>query len=283
MILQPIEKRSGVTRKEFIENYLKPRRPLVFTDLASDWNATQKWSFDFFKEKYGKIQVPVIDKDFHKAGKGYMCVKKIMPFGEYLDLIQKEPTDLRLFAFSLFKYAPDLLNDLKIHTIMGGFVKEIPMMFFGGQGSFTPMHYDIDYPEVFLTQFCTQKKVILFGPEQSHFLYQHPFTVQSPIDVLNPNYEKYPAFKNVEGLETVIEHGETLYIPSTYWHYIYYMEGGFSISLRAYAGLGSVVKGVGNLARHFVVDKSMNALFGSKWKGFKEDLAQRRAETALAI
>jgi hypothetical protein len=61
------------------------------------------------------------------------------------------------------------------------------------------------------------------------------------------------------------------------------MEGGFSISLRAYAGLGSVVKGVGNLARHFVVDKSMNALFGSKWKGFKEDLAQRRAETALAI
>jgi hypothetical protein len=82
-------------------------------------------------------------------------------------------------------------------------------------------------------------------------------------------------------LETVIEHGETLYIPSTYWHYIYYMKGGFSISLRAYAGLGSVVKGVGNLARHFVVDKSMNALFGRKWKGLKENLAQRRAETVI--
>jgi hypothetical protein len=34
MKLVPIEKRTGLTREEFIENYLKPSRPVVFTDLA---------------------------------------------------------------------------------------------------------------------------------------------------------------------------------------------------------------------------------------------------------
>ena len=44
MKLVPIEKRSGLTREEFIENYLKPSRPVVFTDLMKDWPAIEKYA-----------------------------------------------------------------------------------------------------------------------------------------------------------------------------------------------------------------------------------------------
>ena len=277
MNLQPIEKRAGVTKEEFTQNYLKASRPIVFKDLAVNWQATSKWSFDYLKQQHGSLQVPVFDNNFHKPGKGYMQPTRKMPFGDYLDLIQAGPTDLRMFLFNIFQHIPELLNDVQTPTIMNGFVKEYPFMFFGGQGSFTPMHYDIDCSSVFLTQFCTRKRVVLFAPDQSRYLYQYPFTVQSPVNVLNPDYDTFPAFKNAVGYETILEHGETLFMPSTYWHFIEYVDGGFSLSLRANDSWATQLKGLWNLTQHFIIDKGMNATLGEKWKNWKEGYAHRKA------
>ncbi len=281
MILTPIEKRAGVGREEFIENYLKPRKPLVFKDLAANWDATHKWTFEYLRQTYGHIEVPVFDNNFHKPGKGYMSPKEQMLFRDYLTLIENEPTELRMFLFNIFKYVPELAKDVSTPTIMDGFVKEYPFMFFGGEGSFTPMHYDIDCSSVFLTQFCKKKRVVLYAPDQSKYLYRHPFTVQSPVNILKPDYERFPAFKNAQGLETVLEHGETLFIPSTYWHFVHYVEGGFSISLRANDSIATKLRGLYNITRHAVVDKGLNALLGSKWKKWKETQAAERAKEAI--
>ena len=64
MNLQPIEKRAGVTKEEFTQNYLKESRPIVFKDLAANWQATSKWSFDYLKQQHGSLQVPVFDNNF---------------------------------------------------------------------------------------------------------------------------------------------------------------------------------------------------------------------------
>lgn len=69
MKLIPIEKRSGLTREEFISEYLKPKRPVVFTDLAKDWPAVNKWTFDWLRENHGDIQVPLFDKHIHDPDK----------------------------------------------------------------------------------------------------------------------------------------------------------------------------------------------------------------------
>ncbi len=277
MTLNTIEKRADLTTEIFTQEYLKPHRPVVFTNLAADWEATHKWTFDYFKQQYGHLQVPVFDNNFHKPGKGYMQPKTKMPFKDYLDLIQRGPTELRMFLFNIFKHAPELLKDVKTPTIMKGFVKEYPFMFFGGEGSFTPMHYDIDCSSVFLTQFQSRKRVVLFAPDQSPFLYKYPFTVQSPVNVLKPDYDKFPAFKNAVGYEIILEHGETLFIPSTFWHFIEYVDGGYSLSLRANDSWQTQLKGLWNLANHFVIDKGMNAALGIKWKMWKEGYAQRKA------
>ena len=75
----------------------------------------------------------------------------------------------------------------------------------------------------------------LFSPEQTKYLYKVPFAVHNleSINMDNPDFSTYPALQKVEGQYAEMKHGDALYMPSGYWHYIKYLDGGFSITLRA--------------------------------------------------
>ena len=277
MIIEQIDRVSGIDRETFQKEYLEPRRPVVFTDLSANWPARDKWTFDYLKEEYGDIEVPLYDERFSKPGKNYGTYVEKMKFGDYLDLIRTKPTQLRMFLFNIFKHAPELVHDVKTPDIMDGFIKEFPFMFFGGKGSVVHLHYDIDCSHVFLTQFQTQKRVFLFSPDQSKNLYHLPFTVTSLVPMNDLDENKYPAIKNLKGYECTLEHGETLFMPSCYWHHIDYVEGGFSIALRASDTIMQKVNGAMNIAGHFVIDRGMNKLLGTKWHNIKREIAYKRA------
>lgn len=275
--LVEIPRVSGISKEAFKTNYLEPAKPVVITDMVDNWPAKEKWTLDYFKENYGHLMVPVFSAKGSKAGKGYMSPDAKMPLREYISTIQEGPTDLRLFLYNIMNDAPELHRDYTVHTIMDGFFKEFPFTFFGGAGSKVAMHYDIDLSHVFLTQFDGRKRVVLFSPEQSKHLYHLPFTVASYIDVDNPDFEKFPALSKVSGYETILERGDTIFIPSGYWHYIIYLDAGFSMNQRANNSMIKKVQGAFNIATHFIVDKGMNRLFGERWKEIKEEIAERRA------
>lgn len=276
----PIERRTGLSREEFIHEYQMPKKPVVMTDLTKDWPATEKWTFEFLIHDYGHLDVPVIGPEFHQPGPNYMKSTQSMKLGDYLQLIQAGPTPLRIFAWNIFDHAPELRNDVADHHIWKYVVKRPPFLFFGGAGAATPLHYDIDCPNNLHTHFQTRKHIVLFPPTEGRRLYQHLFTVQSQVNPLDLDRERFPAAEYAEAHECILEHGETLYIPSLWWHYIKYVDGGYSITLGSYEDVGSLVRGVWNLSRHFVVDKAMNALWGQGWKDWKQHAAERRAVEA---
>lgn len=277
MYLNKIDVRSSLTKKEFYAEYLLQNKPVVFTDLIEAWPACSKWSFDWFQKNHGDIQVPLHNNNSHSAGKNYMAAQKVMSLSSYIDLLKSGPNDYRIFLFDLIKNIPELKDDFSSPAIMDGFLKNFAYLFFGGEGSYVYLHYDIDCSSVFLTQFEGAKKIILFDPSQSKFLYQHPFTAKSHINLDKPDYEKYPALKNAVGFEVTIRHGETLFIPPLYWHFITYLGGGFSLSLRANNSFNSKAKGLANIAKHYFVDKGMNKLLGEKWLMYKEKVALKRS------
>lgn len=281
MTLEPIEKRAGLSREAFHREYLEPRKPMVFKDLATAWPATEKWTFDWLRQHYGHLEVPLYGNDFHQPGKYYMTPRRHMKLGDYLSLIQEGPTELRMFLYNIFEHAPELTRDFQMPDIMKGWNKRYYFMFFGGEGSSVNLHYDIDCSHVFLTQFQTRKRVYLFPRDQGPYLYREPYTVKSQMDVNDPDYERYPAFQYAQGYETILEHGETLFIPSQYWHHIDYIEGGYSLALRAHDTLGLKLQAVANLATHFVVDKGMNKLRGAHWSEWKGRKAREQAERAM--
>lgn len=283
MHLQEVEKHDNLTRDTFIRDYLKPLKPVIIKNLSKDWKAREKWSFEFFEQKYGELIVPLFDPDsYFKSGAHYMESYYKLPFREYLELIQKQPTNLRLHIFQIMREAPELADDFETPTIMSNFLKKFPAMFFGGQGATLRLHYDLDCSHVFLTHFQTSKEVILFPYEQREYLYHLPYTVQAGVDIGNPDYEKFPALKKAKGYRALINHGETLFIPRRYWHFVHYCEPGFSLSVRSNDSFEFAVRGLLNIARHFFVDKGMNRLFGQQWLAWKTRKAQDNANKVMA-
>src|SRR5207244_128654 len=78
-----------------------------------------------------------------------------------------------------------------------------------------------------------RKKIILFAGEYSTLLYRHPLTVSTNVNIAKPDFLTYPKLMHAKGYECILQPNETLFMPSGYWHYIYYMDTGFSLSLRA--------------------------------------------------
>ena len=98
------------------------------------------------------------------------------------------------------------------------------------------------------------------------------------MDLHNPDYDKYPALRKAQGVETILHHGDTIFIPPHWWHYIEYTDSGFSLALRAHDRFINKAIAVRNLFQHSIVDKGANYLMGQKWKDWKVSMANRRAE-----
>jgi ribosomal protein L16 Arg81 hydroxylase len=122
----------------------------------------------------------------------------------------------------------------------------------------------------------------LFAPDQSELLYRLPFNVHSTVDVDNPDYEVYPGLQYAKGMSTILEHGDTLYMPSGYWHHIEYLDGGFALSVRTIAhSLPLKFGGLWNLTIQRTTDNVMRKINEEKWFEYKKKLAQHRAKKAI--
>ena len=285
IILSPIDRVDHITKEDFINNYLSPRKPLVIRKATESWPALKKWTFEYLKEAVGDQVVPLYDSSKADPSKPINAAAAEMKFGDYIDLIQKGPTDLRIFLFDPIKHAPALLEDYRSPTdLMGGFLDKYPNMFFGGKGSVTFLHYDIDLAHIFHTHFNGNKHVILFDQKWSERLYCIPFATYAleDYDIDNPDFKKFPALDGVEGQETILAHGDTLFMPTGYWHWMKYLEGSFSISLRAWdKSWGIKAKSLYNLTIQRKFDDLMKKRFKSGYMNWKEELAIKRAEKAL--
>lgn len=277
----PLVDGTAISRKDFYSQFYVPQKPVVLRGLWKQYPAFRKWTMDFFKQTMGNIEVGLYGNRKEDLSKTLQVPNAKRRFDEYLNLIEREPTGLRLFLFPIFKHKPSLLKDFGYPDIVKGYIK-VPFMFFGPPRSIVRMHQDIDMSNVFLTQFHGRKRVLLFAPDQSELLYRLPFNVHSTVDVDNPDYDQYPALNYVKGMNTTLEHGDTLFMPSGYWHHIQYLEGGFGLSVRTMAhSWYNRFNGFWNLTFQRAVDNIMRNLNDEQWFQFKMRLANLQAEKAI--
>ncbi|KFF74021.1 cupin [Chryseobacterium sp. P1-3] len=285
IILKPIDVVDDISKEDFYEKYLKPRRPVVIRNMAKKWPAYQKWTMEYMKEVVGDVEVPLYDSSKADPSAPINASAAKMKFGDYIDLIQREPTDLRIFLFDPIKYAPKLLEDyISPKELMGGFLDKYPNMFFGGKGSVTFLHFDIDMAHIFHTHFNGRKHILLFDYKWKERLYQIPYATYAleDYDIENPDFTKFPALDGVEGIECFLEHGDTLFMPTGWWHWMKYLDGSFSISLRAWDKSWAVkAHSLWNLTVQRKFDDIMKSNFKKKYMDWKEKVAIKRAELAL--
>ena len=79
-----------------------------------------------------------------------------------------------------------------------------------------------------------------------------------------------------------LNHGEVLYIPEGWWHYMRYITPGFSMSLRAIARKPkNLSKAIYNVFIMRYFDNSMRRIKGQKWIDWKNEQAILRTQKNL--
>lgn len=282
--LKDIPRVKSISKIDFMEQYYKPQKPVVIEEYIEDWPAYTKWSLDYFKEIAGDKMVSLYDDRPVSSRDGFNEAHAKMPLEDYINLLQNGTTKYRIFLWNILKEVPQLQNDFTYPDLGLNLLKKLPMLFIGGKDTHTFMHFDIDLANIFHFHFEGEKDIILFDQKQNKYLYKVPLSLitREDIDFSNPDFEKWPALKQAKGYKTNLKHGEVLYMPEGYWHYMKYKTTGFSMSLRAIPkNPKHLSKAIYNVFFMRYFDNAMRRINGQKWIDWKNEQAVKRTAVNL--
>jgi hypothetical protein len=220
--LVPVERVDGARGREVVRQHLRRNQPVVFERMIDHWPAVGRWTPSWFASEHGALAVKLFD--FTK------CYAIPTTMAEFVDWLhgQREGELARFrelylsWDFSVLKGRPELRRDYDFESLFPRGIGLVHSAFWmGGEGSHTPLHYDLDAPNLHAC-IAGQKRFLLFGPDQSPHLYPADIyewtTVFSSVDFRAPDPARHPAIARARGVEAVLGPGDVLFLPGLWWH-----------------------------------------------------------------
>lgn len=145
-----------------------------------------------------------------------------------LDHIDENPAPLlAIQSIQVPRYLPGLERQLPMPLVPAS---TEPRIWIGGK-TIVAAHYDPS--ENIACCIAGRRQFTLFPTEQIENLYIGPFeftpsgTTVSMVDFDNPDYEKFPRYKEAEdaALTAQLEPGDGIYIPYLWWHHVKALDG----------------------------------------------------------
>lgn len=236
-----VDRRSGLTQKEFLDQYYSQNLPVFMTDVCDEWPARSLWDADYLVEKLGSTEVEVqtgreSDPDYEVNSNHH---KFNMPFDEYAAKIKaaSHSNDMYLTANNKLlstEAALPLWDDIDLdERFLGPDPKHThAFLWFGPAGTVTPLHHDS--VNVLFNQVDGWKHFILIPSLEIHRVYNN-LAVYSAVDPLRPDFDQYPLFRDVQQIHLDVGPGQSLFIPTGWWHHVESMEESISISFTNFA------------------------------------------------
>ena len=100
---ETIDRRSGLSLEEFIEEYEKPGKPVVLTDVMHKWSAASAWTKENLLKRHGNATF--------RTGSGFKL--SLNNFFQYLDT-QHDVKPLYLFDQNYPTNAPEMMEEYDI-------------------------------------------------------------------------------------------------------------------------------------------------------------------------
>jgi hypothetical protein len=234
-----VEKRGGLSQREFYRDYERANRPVVLTDALQGWPALGKWTPEFFADRYP-------DKEFEMDDR----VWKLHEFVAAVLASNPENPAPYLRNQVLREHFPDLWDDIRPQTkffqpnwmerpfrnavFRDLFHRGCAIEFYlGGAGrGFPVLHWDGYHTHAFLMQIHGRKEFYVYDPGQTPLLYPRPDVpnVSQCANIHEVDLAKYPRFVEARPAVFVLEPGETLFIPSGWWHTTQMLSPSISLS-----------------------------------------------------
>ena len=234
-----VERSSGLGKAEFYERYLGPRRPVILLDLADDWPARHKWTWDFFKAHCGESMMPLqrnaeLSRS-HNYEDGAKLEVELRGYVKYLCSSRPaRPDDTRPYAngwhFDLDH--PELLEDYRVPELFEDWIAEQPAavsphyrwIYMGPAGTGTGLHIDNMGTHAWLTQLIGRKQWVFFAPDAI------PLEYCDHANAFNPDLDRFPAFRGAEPLEAVLSPGETMFVPAGWRHQVRNLDASLALT-----------------------------------------------------
>ena len=226
-----IKRVRGLSPEDFLDRYYAPGRPVIIERAIDHWPALKRWTPDYLRRKVGNAPVEfqaerAANPDFEIDAYSH---KKVLPFGDYLDLIAGGGNDAYVTAnnsaANQAALAP-LERDL-------GFVEKYltrahGMMWIGPAGTFTPLHFDLT--NNLIAQIVGRKRVIMLPPSESARLHhgRHVFSAVRDLED-EAQLALYPSAREARRFVVDLGPGDLLYSPIGWWHQVRSLE--FSVTI----------------------------------------------------
>jgi ribosomal protein L16 Arg81 hydroxylase len=236
-----VDRRTGVSQKEFLDRYYSQNTPVLMTDSCDQWPALSLWNPAYLAEKLGSVEVEVMagresDPDYELNANEH---RFMMPFDEFVAKIEgaSRSNDTYLVANNKLLATEAALPLWDDFTLDERYLAPDPrrdhaFLWFGPAGTVTPLHHDTI--NVLFNQIDGWKHFILIPSLEVHRVYNN-LAVYSAVDPLQPDLEQYPLFADVQQIHLDVGPGQTLFIPAGWWHHVEATEASISISFTNFA------------------------------------------------
>jgi histone arginine demethylase JMJD6 len=220
----PIDRVTGLSLERFVTTYRDSSRPVIFTDAARAWPAYDKFTPTWFRDRFGDKVVRLHGRDW--------------TLGDILDVLETSTENSPgpyPCKFEIARDFPELLcdvsprfdyslpdrqaNPLLPRRLFSG-VNNLEIFLGGPGGRFPYLHYDLMHQHAWITQLHGDKEFTVYAPDQEPFLYVNPDQPwQSSIENHHdPDFARYPLFRQARAQKLIVHAGETLFLPSGWWH-----------------------------------------------------------------
>jgi len=234
MILAPIER---ITEREVLaleHQYGSLTAPVIISGAAADWPAMRTLQLGEIRTALGAVKVPVRDTDdefqfFFDPKVQEFERRRMLTLAEYVDAIENvdrrsgRPPYLGNIAFLTDPAVSKKLGSLTEYCRFPHFDLERCTLeyrlWIGGRGQRSTIHNDCYHN--FNAQIVGRKRFIAFAPDQHsalHPIFFHRGMWVSPVDPNNPDFVRYPQFRDARGVQGELGPGDILYLPRFWWH-----------------------------------------------------------------
>lgn len=236
--IDSIERRSNLSYEEFVQEYASVGKPVIITDVVKNWKAFTKWNLDFFRSKYGSVNVGVQDYNPESEFTRYERTYESMRIDDYIDYMTSGAGNKLLYLTGLCVYDhSELWEDCEEPIYFNNWYTKMPLellkkhfrytyeVFMGFKDTSVGLHYDLHYDATWVAVISGRKKVILFPPDQGKYLYE------GRVNCFKPNLEKFPLYAKAKSVECILNQGEILRIPPNWWHQLKNLEDTIALAI----------------------------------------------------
>lgn len=243
--LQPIEIRQDVTPQNLGEFLNVADKPVVLKGLAEHWPMVKaaKSSIgelnDYLRRFYSGAPVTAYRAAPEAKGRifynedftGFNFEAGTVPFTKILDLLkeysgQENVPTVYVGSTLLDQFFPGMRAENNLDAVTANPLVSLWV----GNRSRVAAHFD--FPDNLAICVSGRRRFTVFPPEQLQNLYVGPLDITpsgqaiSLVDLANPDFDKYPKFKEALNNAQVaeLEPGDALFLPSMWWHNVESLE-----------------------------------------------------------